>query len=693
MNLYELYSSMLVASSVLSGLTLILMLKYRANRIARGLLATVFASLGVTLSLLLGAYSSTNEAAVFWHGNIRLIFNIFFLPASFIFVYTFLGGKNAKLIWFTLVIPILTVFISLTNNFHHLLFSAYAMERGEYYLRVSWQPGIWFMALGAYSYAIVFGLVYLLMSWVGRTKKLPRWRGLLILATSVMITAAYTLDTFGYALAPGILNLPIGLAVMNLAYIIGVWYLNLFDILPVARETLTQYMSDAIFVVDSNNVVLDVNPAGVKLIDRPASDILGKNIVSFMPREDRAKQAEEILENEFLGILPLDIQSQDRFFDILLTNIYIEQNVVAAKLLVLRDITKRKRIEEALLESEEKHRSLFETMAQGVVYQSTSGEIISFNQAAERILGVSLDQLQGRTSLDPRWKAIHENGSVYLGEEHPAMLALQTGQEVRNQIMGVYNPKTAGYRWINIHAVPQFRQGESTPYQVYATFDDITHFKQLQEEERQRVALEERQRLARDLHDAVSQTLFSARVTSEVLLRQKNKSISQKKVWEHVAHLDLLVKSALGEMRILLLELRPESLINADLPALLAHLVDAAASRIDAEINLDIQGKEQTPVDVKIAFYRIAQESLNNMIKHADSTKINICLTSSRDFVKIIAEDNGVGLRRGKSSGASMGIKIMRERASEIGAKLEISSKPKQGTRVTCTWQRKENIK
>jgi two-component system vancomycin resistance sensor histidine kinase VraS len=91
--------------------------------------------------------------------------------------------------------------------------------------------------------------------------------------------------------------------------------------------------------------------------------------------------------------------------------------------------------------------------------------------------------------------------------------------------------------------------------------------------------------------------------------------------------------------------------------------------------------------------FRIAQESLNNIIKHANSTKINIRLINNRDFVQIIVEDNGVGLRRGKSSGSSMGIKIMRERASEIGAKLEISSKPEQGTRVMCAWQRNGRLK
>ncbi len=131
----------------------------------------------------------------------------------------------------------------------------------------------------------------------------------------------------------------------------------------------------------------------------------------------------------------------------------------------------------SLQQSEERFRTLFETMVQGVVYQDETGRIISANSAAEHILGLSLDQLQGRTSIDPRWHAIHEDGTNFPGETHPAMVALNTGQPVNNVIMGVFHPKQEDYVWININAIPRFRPGQNRPYQVYATFEDITERK------------------------------------------------------------------------------------------------------------------------------------------------------------------------------------------------------------------------
>ncbi|MCP4599330.1 MAG: PAS domain S-box protein, partial [Proteobacteria bacterium] len=146
-----------------------------------------------------------------------------------------------------------------------------------------------------------------------------------------------------------------------------------------------------------------------------------------------------------------------------------------------QDITQRKQAEEALKESEEKHRLLFETMVQGVVYQNADGAIMSANPASERILGLSLDQMQGRTSIDPRWKAIHEDGSDFLGETHPAMLALHTGEPVNDVTMGVFNPLEKDYHWINVNAIPQFQVGQNTPHQVYTTFEDITERKRAEQ--------------------------------------------------------------------------------------------------------------------------------------------------------------------------------------------------------------------
>lgn len=157
------------------------------------------------------------------------------------------------------------------------------------------------------------------------------------------------------------------------------------------------------------------------------------------------------------------------------------------------DITERRAMEAALRESEEKYRNLFETMTQGVVYHAPDGHIIAANPAATRILGLSLTQMQGRTSTDPRWRTIHEDGTDFPGQTHPAMIALQTGQEVRNVVMGVFNPVSDEYRWINVNAIPQFRPDETTPYQVYTTFEDITERKRAEEALR---ASEERLRQA-----------------------------------------------------------------------------------------------------------------------------------------------------------------------------------------------------
>ena len=164
---------------------------------------------------------------------------------------------------------------------------------------------------------------------------------------------------------------------------------------------------------------------------------------------------------------------------------------------ITTEITERVRAEEAIRESEEKHRTLFETMVQGVVYQNADGYIFSANQAAERILGLTLDQMQGRTSMDPRWKAIHEDGSDFPGDTHPSMVALATGKEVRDVVMGVFNPELEDHTWININAVPQFRQGETAPYQAYTIFEDITERKQSEDE--MRAALLKLKRSNRDL--------------------------------------------------------------------------------------------------------------------------------------------------------------------------------------------------
>lgn len=141
---------------------------------------------------------------------------------------------------------------------------------------------------------------------------------------------------------------------------------------------------------------------------------------------------------------------------------------------VHENITERERIRQERENSDREYRNLFETMAQGVVCQDREGRIISANPAAERILGLTGDQLRHVTSMDSHWRAVDEKGAILLGEQHPAMVALRTGEPVFGFIMGVHSPKLETPRWILVNAMPQFQQGEVEPYQVHTTFEDIT---------------------------------------------------------------------------------------------------------------------------------------------------------------------------------------------------------------------------
>src|SRR5262249_26601209 len=128
-------------------------------------------------------------------------------------------------------------------------------------------------------------------------------------------------------------------------------------------------------------------------------------------------------------------------------------------------VLQRDRDEEALRESEERYRSVITAMQEGIVLLGADGCIRACNASAERILGLSAEQIMGRTPLDPRWRAIHEDGRAVAGETHPVMVTLRTGRPCSNVVMGVRKPD-GELTWVSINSQPLLRGNEPAPYAV-----------------------------------------------------------------------------------------------------------------------------------------------------------------------------------------------------------------------------------
>jgi signal transduction histidine kinase len=209
----------------------------------------------------------------------------------------------------------------------------------------------------------------------------------------------------------------------------------------------------------------------------------------------------------------------------------------------------------------------------------------------------------------------------------------------------------------------------------------------LREQVQRSAVTAERTRLARDLHDSVTQSLFAASLKAETLLRTWEPDSAEAR--QSLDDVRRLTRGALAEMRTLLLEMRPAALAQSSLGDLLRHLVEAIEARTRIPIKVTVVASRTLPPDVTIALYRIAQEALNNAINHAHARRVWVTLDCSSASVRLEVGDNGRGFDTSTPPAGQLGLKIMRERAEAVAADLSIDSEIKRGTVVRAAWTEK----
>lgn len=391
---------------------------------------------------------------------------------------------------------------------------------------------------------------------------------------------------------------------------------------------------------------------------------------------------------------------------------------------IIEDITEEMEAERTLAESEARFRTLYDSAEMGIVLVDlgTDGNLPlddarfnhlvanqRLNPAMQRMFGYTEDELQHIPVADLIYpedvgidrqefrqllageidsfrvekRFVRKDGSVFWGRLTDSLARAADGTP--RMVVGIIEDITEEKRSAEKLAAQEAEHRRLLEQRIAERTEELNAVNErLREKTAQDAVTAERTRLARDLHDAVTQTLFSTTLIADVLpdIWEMNPDEGKRRLEE----VRQLTRGALAEMRTLLVELRPNALVEVPLPTLLRQLTEALIGRSRMNIQLSAEGERKLPADVQVGLYRLAQEALNNVVKHAKASQAVVTLRCNDESVRLTVADNGVGFDPSTVTADHLGLRIMRERAEAIGAKLSVYSEPGEGTQISVIW-------
>ena len=408
-------------------------------------------------------------------------------------------------------------------------------------------------------------------------------------------------------------------------------------------------------------IVRDFNKSALEIEGKSKEEVVGKSLAELRPNIDEYglidifRKVWKTGENAFF---PAEVYVDDKYYNWYENRVFKLANgeIVA----IYDDVTEQKLTEQALRESEEKYRRLYETMAEGVVYQDTTGRIISANQAAERILGLKQKEMFLRHFFNPEWRATFEDGSLVSEKSHPSTIAMKTGKKVGPVVMKIFNPYKKGHKWLSINTIPLFAENSAKTTGVYTTFREITE--QIEAGKALQLAKEEAERAN------ATKSLFLSNMSHEIrtplngLLGMLQLLRLTKLDEEQSELLDICKTSAdglfkvigdildyskieAGKMELEIIEFAPHRVVEENI----------ALFRFSAEQKgLSLQGRvsREVPEILQGDPFRIKQvlaNLLGNAIKYTEQGRIEISCHIAEERAKEIilefkVEDTGIGI-------------------------------------------------
>ena len=448
-------------------------------------------------------------------------------------------------------------------------------------------------------------------------------------------------------------------------------------------------LEDVMLIIDRDYNIENISESGLALLGKRREEVIGEKCYKIIRGVDYPGEecpCQHTLTTKQATLVERYEGRFDRYFSVKCSPIFDESGEITKFVVLMRDITERKKAEEALEESERSYRELFEVAPDAIWVHDLKGNILKVNKATEKLTGFSAEELA------------KGNVKILLSEE-----GLRLAKEVRRRLVkgeAVAQPyeqhlirKDGTEATLMLTTSPIFSNGQLIAFQNIAR--DVTEEKRMRENLRYylreiaRAQEEERKRIARELHDSTAQTLIALLHQLENLMSDKAELPVReaKALWGFYER----IRDVLREVRRFSRDLRPPILDDLGLLPALEWATGELKKEYGVEATFKVVGSERRfSPEAELLIFRIVQEALRNIAKHAQASTAEVKVEFEKQKIRVTISDDGIGFQLPENFGdlvhlGKLGLAGMQERVQLLGGNLKLKSKVGKGTTVVAT--------
>jgi len=627
-------------------------------------------------------YVTSDLPSVFFWEKATFVGGAIVPVAYLVFVLIFTGRSKwlkSPFLWLAYSAAFATVLLACTNEAHHLIYTQIGLTEIYGLSALNTSYGYWFYVYLAYSYVAVFLGIVLLIRFYSRSQSVLRRQAAVVMVGAVVPLAASILDVSPTPVFP-LPFTPLAFTFSAAAIFWAVFRSHVFELTPVARETIVRGMDDGVVILDSNDRLVDINPAGERFLGS-RQKITGNAITEIL--ENRGMEGRYVATDS--SEISLLVDGVQRYFDLNFSSLRNKQGDSVGRIGVMREITDRKRMEDALRESEARFRELADLLPQIVFETDARGRLTYFNQVG--VLSTGYNEKDLRKGFDA--------AMAFPPEEVPKVMdafSKVLGGAKRGPIEYNLRRKDGSTFPVMIHSSAIIREGK--PVGLRGIIIDVSHQKKMEQRLLQAEHLaaigETASMVAHDLRNplqgiAVATYLLRSEGISE---NERNEMIDL--IENNVEYSDGIVKDLLDYSRTFQLEL-VEVTPN--------KIISSALKTVQIPENIEVQNNAQEQPLIAVDPDRMKRVFVNLIENAVDAMPwggiLSIKSLQSRDWVEIAFSDTGTGLAKGavenlwkplqttKAKGMGMGLAICKRLVDAHGGEIRAESKNERGTTFT----------